>query len=221
MITIGCVPILRDLSYIETELGANMSLRVIRIGDLVAKLLPQFRKLQRYRPIYGGMPNVVSRVVRQRSEGKSVFVEVRGFVDEIDDEIAAAHVMSKIAEVLVAERVVAHVLHQRAAVGKSMCLFQIIPGCCRKTLQEKWLDVVFPEQVDDFFMREDGISAANLRQASDENDAEHRLPIVWESFHAECCQTDSTTLGRNVLVAKNGPRLAAKNKCATTKKRSR
>ena len=127
---------------------------------------------------------IVRRVVRQRAKGESVFVQVSGVVDEIDDEVSAAHVMGEIAEVLVAERVVTHVLYQRSAIGKGVRLFQILRGRCRETFLEQRLNVILPKKVDDFFMREYGICAANLRQADKQPKAQqHCMPRKWKSSH--------------------------------------
>src|ERR1700691_1166380 len=64
-----------------------------------------------------------------------------------------------------------------------MCPFQIVLGSRRKALAEQRLDVVLPQQVDDFFVSQHGIGAGHLRQANDENDGEESLPQMRESCH--------------------------------------
>ena len=66
------------------------------------------------------MTHIVGRVVSESAESEGVFVQVAGCMHEVDDEIAAAHVMRQIAEVFIAKRVVAHVLHQAATVSESV-----------------------------------------------------------------------------------------------------
>src|ERR1700752_3909540 len=100
------------------------------------------------------MSNVVRRVVRQRAQSESVFVQVGGIVDEIDDEVSAAHVMGEVAEVLVTEWVVAHVLYQGTAVGKGVCFLQILCAGAGESFGEQGLNVVLPKEVDDFFVRQ-------------------------------------------------------------------
>jgi len=56
MIAIRSVPVLRDLGYIEAELGANVSFGIVGVGDFTAELLPQFGEFQGNRPIDRGCP---------------------------------------------------------------------------------------------------------------------------------------------------------------------
>jgi hypothetical protein len=58
----------------------------------------------------------------QSTQRKGILVDVRRFLQQIDDKVAAANVMGQVAELLVAQRVVAHVVDQRPAVGKCVRL---------------------------------------------------------------------------------------------------
>jgi hypothetical protein len=91
--------------------------------------------------------------------------------------------MSEVAEILAAERVVAHVLNQRTAVGEGMRFFQIIRGSAGESLAEQRSDVILPQQIDDLFVRQYRIRAANLGQAEKQPKAKHRAPEVEKSCH--------------------------------------
>src|SRR5208337_4463609 len=80
--------------------------------------------------------------------------------------------MRQIAELLAAEWVVAEVLDDRAAVGIGMRLRNLVFRQRRKSLEQERPDLVFPEQVDNFLMRQDGIrkraTAAHQQDTEDE-----------------------------------------------------
>jgi len=97
----------------------------------------------------------------QSAQRKSVFVEVGSFLDQIDDEIAASHVVREVAEILVPERIISHILHHRAAVGKGVRLLQISSVAAESASSAKQ-ESVFPSQVDDLFVSEHGIGCAGL-----------------------------------------------------------
>ena len=66
------------------------------------------------------MSGDVSGVVREGAQRKGEFVGILAFLDEFENEITAANIVHQIAEFLVAEWVVAHVLNDCAAVCVSM-----------------------------------------------------------------------------------------------------
>src|SRR6266581_3160754 len=92
--------------------------------------------------------------------------------------------MREIAEILVAERVVTHVLDQRAAVGKGMRFLEILCARSWESFGKQRLNVVLPKKVDDLFMGEHRISAANLGQAEEQPDTKHGPPTMEESSDA-------------------------------------
>ena len=160
MVAIGGVAILGDLHHIETEFGANVSFGIVLVRNLVAVFCAQIGKQKANGLVHRGMSHIVGRVVGESAESEGVFVQVAGFMNEVDDEITAAHVMRQIAEVFIAKRVVAHVLHQAATVSEGVGLLQIIRSGIGETLQQKRLDGVFPKEVDDFFMGQNGVGTA-------------------------------------------------------------
>ena len=88
-----------------------MGLRIVFVGHLRTKLRTQFRKLDSHGLIGRGVPEVVGRVVCERTESEGIFVRIIRLFDPVDDEVAAAHIVCEITEVLVSQWVIPRVLH--------------------------------------------------------------------------------------------------------------
>ena len=93
----------------------------------------------------------------QGTEGKRVLIEVFGFADEVEDEVAAADVVQKIGEELGPERVVAHVLNNAAAVGVCVSLNKLFRSGAGEPLQQQNFDGSVPGGVDERFVGEYGV----------------------------------------------------------------
>src|SRR5205807_6927597 len=106
-------------------------------------------------------------VMRQCAQRKGILIDVRGFAQKCFYKIAAANIVNKITEQLVAERVISHVLNEASAIGICMGLAQVFIRCCGKFLQQHGLDGVGPQQVDNFFVRQYRVSVAYLRETAD------------------------------------------------------
>ena len=65
--------------------------------------------------------------------------------------------MNQVAELLVAERIVAHVLHECAFVGVGVRLAHLVVGEAGIAGQDHGAQVVVPEEIDDLLVRENGI----------------------------------------------------------------
>src|SRR5579871_340450 len=91
--------------------------------------------------------------------------------------------MRKIAEVFISERVITHVLHERATVGKRVCFSKIFWGRVWETADQKRLNVVFPKQIDHLFMSEDRISCTCGAQTEKQRKADQRVQHHVRSFH--------------------------------------
>jgi hypothetical protein len=63
----------------------------------------------------------------------------------------------QIAEFHAAKRIVAKILNDRAAIGVSVCLRQLVFREAGKTLKEKWAELIGPNQVNDLLMGEHGV----------------------------------------------------------------
>ena len=122
VIAVGGVAIFGHLHHVETEFGANVSFGIVLVRNLVAVFCAQIGKQKANGLVHRGMSHIVGRVVSESAESEGVFIQVTGFVNEVDDEIPAAHIVREIAEVFVAEGVVAHVLHQAAPVSEGVRL---------------------------------------------------------------------------------------------------
>src|ERR1700693_5719039 len=103
------------------------------------------------------MAVVIRSIVRERSQGERILVQVCRIVNQVDDKVAAPNVMQQIAEKLAAERTIAHVLNDASAISIGVRLFQV--GRCGfgEAAQKQTLDGGVPNRVDNRFMSENGI----------------------------------------------------------------
>src|SRR5208283_4842890 len=85
MVAVGGITILRDLGHVEAKLNSNVVFGIVLVGDLFAEFLAELGKLDAHRLIDRGMSAVVRRVMSQRAEGESIFVEVGGFLEQVHD----------------------------------------------------------------------------------------------------------------------------------------
>src|SRR5215831_17024985 len=88
--------------------------------------------------------------------------------------------MQQITEVFLSERIVAHILHETAAVRESMGTTKIVLGRIRKALQQHGLQAVFPCKVDDLLMRKDRICGSWSAQGQNGSGEEN---CVVSNFH--------------------------------------
>src|SRR6202789_712016 len=87
---------------------------------------------------------------------------------EHGDEISGAHVLLEVAEIFIAEGVVAHILHERSAIGVGVGFFQLLIGEAREARFQHGLTAAIPEQIDDLLVSENGIgNAAWSEEGSD------------------------------------------------------
>ena len=106
--------------------------------------------------------------MRQSAQGERVFIDILAFEQQLANEVAAANVVHEVAEFPITERVVTEILNDGASIGVSMRLPDLIVRESRKSLEQKWLDFAAPEQVNDFFVRENGVRRRST--ATDEHD---------------------------------------------------
>ena len=69
------------------------------------------------------MAGVIGSAVRQSSQSEGIFIQVGRISNERHYKITTTHVVNQVAEILVAERIVTHVLNHAAAVSVTMRLF--------------------------------------------------------------------------------------------------
>ena len=104
------------------------------------------------------MADVVADVMGERANGKGKLVGILGVAEEVDDEVAGAHVMGQVGEEGVAEGIVANVLNNAARVGVGPCLFQLFGSDVGITAAQQWRDGALPGQVDQLLVGEKRIS---------------------------------------------------------------
>src|SRR6185312_4920231 len=170
VIAIGGIAVFGHLYHVETEFGPDVGLGIIAIGYGVAVFPFQLGKFQGDHTIDGGMPAVIGSIVGESAERESIFVKVRGVPQERFHEVATAHVVEKIAEELIAERIVAHVLQNASAVGVGVGLLQVLFRGVREALEQQGLNVVVPHQVHDLLVGQHRIARREGRAQADKYD---------------------------------------------------
>ena len=103
------------------------------------------------------MARVVERVVSQRTQGEGVLVRIPGVADQRLDEVAGTDVVREVGEQMTAERVVAEVLNQRAAVCVGASLVQLFRAETAIALTQQPGDLLVPTCIDGTQMRDDRI----------------------------------------------------------------
>ena len=93
----------------------------------------------------------------QRTKSKGVLVCILTLQQQFLNEVTAASVVHQIAKFQTAKRIVAKILNDGAAIGVSVCLFQLVFREAGKTLKEKWAELIGPNQVNDLLMGEHGV----------------------------------------------------------------
>src|SRR5437660_464394 len=152
-----CLRIVALLGYLENvkaELSPDVGLGVLGIGHVVSKFGTQLGKFQRHRRIDRRVACDVGSIVGKSTQGKRQFVQVLGIANQFLDKVSTANIVDKVAEELVAVRIITHVLNQAAAVGISVGLAQIVFGRVRIAAQQYLFDVRVPKKIDDLLMRE-------------------------------------------------------------------
>src|SRR5208283_3135493 len=121
--------------------------------------------------VYGRVAGDVGNIVRKRAQGESVFVGILTLQEHLSDEIAAANVVQQVAEFHAAERIVAEVLDDGAAVGIRVRLLELVFRERRESLEEEWAEIRGPHQVHDFLVGEHGVCDGTTgAQEHDERD---------------------------------------------------
>src|SRR3954447_12380677 len=127
------------------------------------------------------MSVVVGREMRQGSERKGVLVQILRFANERDDKVAAADIVREIAIERAAERIVAKVLDNTAAVGVGMRDYQIFGRGRREPFQQEGLDGAVPGGIDNGLVRQDrvrpGVPAGEERQQAESGASQPG--IIW------------------------------------------
>src|SRR6476619_1496204 len=114
MVGARCVVAFGHLVYIKGKLHPQVHGWIVRISYYRAIFLCQLGIHERDRWIgRERVTRTIGSVVRQRAQGKCVFIQVFGLTEESEDEIAAPDIMCQVAEEFAAKMVIAHVLDNR------------------------------------------------------------------------------------------------------------
>jgi len=123
------------LQHVETKLRFQVRDRIVAEGHFVAKLPAQLGIKNGYRPIDRESVTVYIRpIMRNCAQSKSVFVQVKGLIEQRLEKIRASDIMNQIAEEPAAERIVSEVLNDAATVSVTVGNFEFFLCSIRKTL---------------------------------------------------------------------------------------
>src|SRR5262249_2285770 len=136
MVTIRGVAVLGYLYHVKSELNPNVCLRTLLVGHRFPVLSAQFRIRQGHAPVDVGMRADVGGVMRQGTKCKANIINNRTLEKKIQKQIPAPNLMSQLAKKLTPKRIVADVLNQTAAIGKSVRNPKIFRCRHRKALLE-------------------------------------------------------------------------------------
>jgi hypothetical protein len=157
VVLLRSVPILRDLDSVEAEFCFQVSRLVLGIADGLAIFRAEFGILDGDCLINRGVAGDIRCIVRQGAKRKGVLVNILTLEQQLANEVSAANVVHEVAEFLTAERIIAEILDDRPSIGISVGLFELIFRQSGKPLEQKGLDLIGPEQVDDFLVRKNGV----------------------------------------------------------------
>ena len=118
------------------------------------------------------MTGDIRRIVRQRAQGEGILVDILAFEQQLANKVSAADVMHQVAEFLAAERVVAEILDDGATIGVGMRLPDLVFRQPRISLEQKGPNLIGPEQVYDFLVRQHGVRGQTA--AAHEHDEKER-----------------------------------------------
>ena len=135
------ITILRHLHRVEPELGFQVRGLVLGIADGLAKLRPQLRILDRDRLVDRRVAGDVGRIVRQGAQREGVLVGILALAQQFTNKVAAADVVHQVAEFPAAERVVAEVLDDGAAIGVGMRFLDLVFRESGISLQQERADL--------------------------------------------------------------------------------
>ena len=77
--------------------------------------------------------------------------------------------MRQVAELFVAERIVAHVLQKRAAIGEGVRFPEVILGSGWKAMEKQRNEVIFPDEINDFLMGKNGIGVTRAYEGGEDS----------------------------------------------------
>lgn len=171
-IVIGLVGVLSasHFDHIETEFGFQMIGRIIFVGHFRSELGAQLGIDHGHRSVHRHwMADIVGRIVRERAQSEGIVIEILrlfGILQQCENEVTAAGIVHQIAEEMAAERIVAHVLDNGAAVGIGVGLTQLVVSGVGEALEKERAQDLRPGRIDNGFVSEDRIRGSRRRPNS-------------------------------------------------------
>src|SRR5262245_45769061 len=95
----------------------------------------------------------IRRVVGQCAQGESILIAVARFADQVENKVAAAHIVHQSAEELAPKRIEAHVLNNAPAISVRMGPDQLVWRRTWKAPENQRLQTVVPRRVDNSLVR--------------------------------------------------------------------
>ena len=173
-----------ELIDVEGELGPDVGVWIFGVVDDAAVFLFELWKLDGNGAVGGdAVAEVVSDVMGERADGEGELVGSFGVGEEGEDKVSGAYVVGEIGEVGVTEGVVAEVLNGAATVGVGVRLFKLGGSEIGEAEQEKRTDGLLPGEVDEFFVRLDGVGESGERgedEAKGNDGLEERFAVCGE-----------------------------------------
>ncbi len=130
---------------------------ILRVPDGLTKLGPQLRILNRYRMVHRRVAGNIRGIVRQRTQGEGVLIGVLAVLQHLEDEVSTADVVHQIAKFHASKRVVAQILDYGAAIGVGVGFLDLLFRQPRVFLEQEGANLIDPEQIDNFLVRENGV----------------------------------------------------------------
>ena len=111
MVLLRVVAVLCDFQHIKAEFRAQMSFTVVFVRNPGSIFFAEFRIDDRNREIYRLMTVYISGIVAERAKRERKFIASARFANHPRYEIARSYVVDIIGELLIAQRIVTHVLN--------------------------------------------------------------------------------------------------------------
>ena len=150
------------------------------------------------------MPHRIPDIMRQRAQGEGVFIHTRGVAEHRLDEIAGPDVVQDVREETAAEREVAQVQDNGAAVRVRARFVELRCGGLRILLAQERADVRRPQRIDVRFVRENGVCGCGPWRETRRRDNQCTAPA------------DKTLLKSTLNVPNGWPRHSGRKPSRTT-----
>lgn len=116
---------------------------------------------------------IVRRIVGKSAQREGVLVDILAFVQPLANEVSAPDVMHQVAKFRAAEGVVTEILDDGASIGIGMRLLELLFRHSGISLEQKRGNLILPEQVNNFLVRENGVSERVTAARQQDQDSQY------------------------------------------------